>query len=53
MAKKSKARHRAVQIEVRASGVHGRGVYAAQFIPEGARVRVTRVDGLLLFVSKD
>ena len=38
MAKKSKARQRAVQIEVRASGVHGRGVYAAQFIPEGARI---------------
>ncbi len=26
---------------------------SAEFIPEGARVRVTRVDGLLLFVSKD
>ena len=38
MAKKSKARQRAVQIEVRASGVHGRGVYAAQFIPKGARI---------------
>ena len=38
MAKKSKARQRAVQIEVRESGVHGRGVYAAQFIPEGARI---------------
>src|SRR5256714_729470 len=38
MAKKSKARQRAIQIEVRASGVHGRGVYAAQFISEGARI---------------
>src|SRR6185436_5151030 len=38
MAKKGKARQRAVQIEVRESGVHGRGVYAAQFIPEGARI---------------
>ena len=38
MAKKSKARQRAVQVEVRASGVHGRGVYAAQFIPEGSRI---------------
>jgi uncharacterized protein len=38
MAKKSKARKRAVQIEVRESGVHGRGVYAAQFIPDGTRV---------------
>src|SRR5215510_12484296 len=38
MAKKSRARQRAVQIEVRKSGVHGRGVYAAQFISEGARI---------------
>jgi SET domain-containing protein len=38
MAKKSKARRRAVQLEVRESGVHGRGVYAVQFIPEGTRV---------------
>jgi len=38
MAKKRRARQRAVQIEVRKSGVHGRGVYAAQFIPEGARI---------------
>jgi SET domain-containing protein len=38
MAKKSKARLRAVQLEVRESGVHGRGVYAVQFIPEGTRV---------------
>jgi SET domain-containing protein len=37
-AKKSKSRQRAVKIEVRESGVHGRGVYAAQFIPEGTRV---------------
>jgi len=38
MAKKSKSRKRAVQIEVRESGVHGRGVYAAQVIPEGTRI---------------
>src|SRR5260370_15751223 len=38
MAKKSKGRRRAVQIKVRKSSVHGRGVYAAQFIPEGTRV---------------
>src|SRR5215469_11667933 len=38
MAKKRKSRQRSVQIEVRDSGVHGRGVYAAQFIPEGARI---------------
>src|SRR5207248_2553613 len=38
MAKKSKSRQRAVQIEVRESGVHGRGVYAVQFIPEGTHV---------------
>jgi SET domain-containing protein len=38
MAKKSKARKRGVQLEVRESGVHGRGVYAAQFIPEGTRI---------------
>ncbi len=25
-------------VEVRASGVHGRGVYATQFIPEGTRI---------------
>ena len=36
MAKKGKARQQAIQIEVRKSGVHGRGVYAAQFIPGGA-----------------
>jgi SET domain-containing protein len=38
MAKKTRARQRTVQIEVRESGVHGRGVYAAQAIPEGARI---------------
>ena len=38
MAKKSKARKRAVKIEVRKSGVHGQGVYAAQTIPEGKRI---------------
>jgi len=38
MAKKTKVRKRAVQIMVRESGVHGRGVYAAQFIPRGTRV---------------
>jgi uncharacterized protein len=38
MAKKNKSRQQAVQIEVRESGVHGRGVYAAQFIPEGTRI---------------
>jgi SET domain-containing protein len=34
MPKKSKTPNRVVQIEVRQSGIHGRGVYAAQFIPE-------------------
>ncbi len=38
MAKKSKARRRVVQIEVRKSGVHGRGVYTTQFIPKGTRI---------------
>ena len=38
MAKKSKTRNRAVRIEVRQSAVHGRGVYTAQFIPEGTRI---------------
>ena len=38
MAKKSKTRYRAVRIEVRESAVHGCGVYAAQFIPEGTRI---------------
>ena len=37
MAKKNKARH-AIQTEVRDSAVHGRGVYAKQFIPEGTRI---------------
>ena len=35
---KRKARKGAVQIEVRQSGVHGRGVYATQFIPKGMRI---------------
>jgi uncharacterized protein len=35
MAKKTRARKRTVQIEVRESTVHGRGVYAAQFISKG------------------
>ena len=38
MAKKTRARTRTVQIEVRESTVHGRGVYAAQFIPKGKRI---------------
>ena len=39
MAKKNSARRRqAVRVEVRQSNVHGRGVYAAQFIPEGTRI---------------
>jgi len=38
MPKKSKTRNRAVQIEVRQSGIHGRGVYAMQFIPEDKRI---------------
>ena len=38
MAKKSKTRNPAVRIKVRKSGVHGRGVYATQFIPEGTRI---------------
>jgi uncharacterized protein len=38
MAKKSETRKRAVRIEVRESAVHGRGVYATQFIPEGTRI---------------
>ena len=38
MANKKKPRRRTVQIDVRESGVHGRGVYAAQFIPEGTRI---------------
>jgi uncharacterized protein len=38
MANKGRTRKPAVQIEVRESGVHGRGVYAAQFISEGTRI---------------
>ena len=38
MAKKTKTRQRAAPIEVRESGVHGRGVYATRFIPEGTRI---------------
>ena len=38
MAKKSRVRQRVVHIEVHESGVHGRGVYAAQFIPDGTRI---------------
>jgi len=33
-----KIRRRVVQIEVRQSGVHGRGVYTTQFIPKGMRI---------------
>ena len=36
--KKSRARQPRVQIEVRQSNVHGKGVYAAQFIAEGKRI---------------
>ena len=35
---KTKTRKRAPQIEVRESSVHGRGVYAAQFISQGTRI---------------
>lgn len=38
MAKKNKTPVRGVQIEVRESGVHGRGVYTRQFIPKGKRI---------------
>ena len=38
MPTKRKTRRRAVQIEVRESGVHGRGVYTMQFIPKGRRI---------------
>jgi SET domain-containing protein len=38
MAKKSKIRKRTAGIEVRESGVHGRGVYATQVISEGTRI---------------
>ena len=33
-----KIRRRVVQIEVRQSGVHGRGVYTTQVIPKGMRI---------------
>src|SRR6266496_4141941 len=38
MPKKTKTRRPAGRIEVRESGVHGRGVYATQFVPEGTRI---------------
>jgi uncharacterized protein len=38
MAKKRKTRQRAVHIEVRESDVHGRGVYAVEFIRKGTRI---------------
>jgi SET domain-containing protein len=38
MPKKTKTRKPTGRIEVRESGVHGRGVYATQFIPEGTRI---------------
>jgi uncharacterized protein len=38
MAKKSKIRKRTARIEVRESAVHGRGVYATQFLSEGTRI---------------
>ncbi len=38
MANKRKTRKPAVQIEVRESGVHGRGVYTIQFIRKGTRI---------------
>ena len=38
MPKKPKTRKRARRIEVRESGVHGRGVYASKPIPKGARI---------------
>jgi uncharacterized protein len=38
MANKDRTRKPAVQIEVRESGVHGRGVYAMQFIAKGRRI---------------
>ena len=38
MAKKSKTRNQAVRIEVRESAVHGRGVYAVHFIPQGTGI---------------
>ena len=45
MGKKSKTRQGAVQIEIRESAVHGRGVYAAQFIPKGKRIIDTPANG--------
>jgi SET domain-containing protein len=36
--KKTKTRNPAAWIEVRESGVHGRGVYATEFIPKGSRI---------------
>ena len=38
MAKKTGTRKPTVQIEIRESGVHGRGVYTMQFIRKGTRV---------------
>src|SRR5690349_1537247 len=38
MTKKRTSRRLNVQIEVRESGVHGRGVYATQFIRKGTRI---------------
>jgi hypothetical protein len=38
MAKKRKPPKRAVHLKVRKSGVHGRGVYAMQFIPKDTRI---------------
>jgi len=38
MPKKTKTRKPAGRIEVRESGVHGRGVYATKPIPKGARI---------------
>jgi uncharacterized protein len=38
MPRKTKTSKPATRIEVRESGVHGRGVYATQFIPKDARI---------------
>lgn len=38
MANRSKSRKPTVKTEVRQSGVHGRGVYAGQFISKGTRI---------------
>ena len=38
MPRKTKTPKPAPRIEVRESGVHGRGVYAMQFIPKGSRI---------------